>query len=63
MFELAMKENPEVTELLDLLKTRDEFEDVAKLFERSLRPWDQYSEEERKWIVAKASSMIASRRS
>jgi hypothetical protein len=54
-----MKENPEVAELLDLLKARDEFEDVAKLFDRSLRPWDQYSEEERKWILARAASRIA----
>ena len=58
-----MKENPQVAELLDLLKTRDEFDDVTKLFERSLRPWDQYSDEERKWIVAKAASMMANGRS
>jgi hypothetical protein len=57
-----MNENRELAELLELLIARDQLDDIAKLFDRSLRTWDQYSEEERKWIVAKAASMMASGR-
>lgn len=53
--------DPEISELLELLDARERFEEIAKLFEHSLRPWDQYSEEERKWLVAKAASMMVKR--
>lgn len=46
-------------ELLALLNARDQFDEIARLFDRSLRTWDQYSEEERKWIVAKAASRMS----
>jgi hypothetical protein len=53
--------DPEISELLELLDAREQFDEIAKLFEHSLRPWDQYSEEERKWLVAKAASMMVKR--
>ena len=49
----------EMSELLELLNAREQFDEIAKLFEHSLRPWDQYSEEERKWLVAKAASLMS----
>jgi len=51
--------DPEISELLELLNTREKFDEIAQLFEHSLRPWDQYSEEERKWLIAKAASMMS----
>lgn len=50
---------PEMVELLELLDSREQFDEVAKLFEHSLRPWDQYSDEERKWLIAKAASIMS----
>lgn len=50
---------PEMAKLLELLDSREQFDEVAKLFEHSLRPWDQYSEEERKWLIAKAASIMS----
>ena len=50
---------PEMVELLELLDSREQFDEVAKLFEHSLRPWDQYSEEERRWLIAKAASIMS----
>jgi hypothetical protein len=49
--------DPELAELLELLNTREQFGETAKLFEQTLRPWNEYSEEERNWIVAKAASL------
>ena len=49
--------DPEMSELLELLHTREQFDEISKLFEHSLRPWDQYSEEERRWLIDKANSM------
>ena len=51
--------DPEMSELLDLLNTREQFDEIAKLFEHSLRPWEQYSEEERRWLIDKANSMMS----
>jgi hypothetical protein len=48
-----------MAKLLELLDSREQFDEVAKLFEHSLRPWDQYSEEERKWLIAKAASIMS----
>jgi hypothetical protein len=53
--------DPEISELLELLNTREQFDEIAQLFEHSLRPWDQYSEEERRWLIAKAASMMSRR--
>lgn len=53
--------DPEISELLELLNTREQFDEIAQLFEHSLRPWDQYSKEERKWLIAKAASMMSQR--
>ena len=50
--------DPEMSELLELLHTREQFDEISKLFEHSLRPWDQYSEEERRWLIDKANSMM-----
>lgn len=50
---------PEMVKLLELLDSREQFDEVAKLFEHSLRPWDQYSQEERKWLIAKAASTMS----
>jgi hypothetical protein len=55
------KINPEFAEFLELLSSREQFEEFAKLFEHTLRPWSEYSEEERKWIVAKAASLSPKR--
>ena len=51
--------DPEMSELLELLNTREQFDEIAKLFEHSLRPWEQYSEEERRWLIDKANSMMS----
>jgi hypothetical protein len=51
--------DPEMSELLELLHTREQFDEISKLFEHSLRPWDQYSVEERRWIIDKANSMMS----
>jgi hypothetical protein len=51
--------NPEILELLELLHAREQFDEIAQLFEHSLRPWDQYSEAERRWLIANATSMMA----
>jgi hypothetical protein len=51
--------DPEMSELLELLHTREQFDEISKLFEHSLRPWDQYSEEERRWLIDKANSMMS----
>jgi hypothetical protein len=51
--------NPEIAELLELLNAREQFDEIAALFEQSSRPWHQYSEEERNQLVAKAASMMA----
>ena len=51
--------NPEIAELLELLNAREQFDEIATLFEQSSRPWLQYSEEERNRLVAKAASMMA----
>jgi hypothetical protein len=48
-----------MAELLELLKARDQFDEIAKLFERSSRSWQQYSEDERNHLVAKAASMTS----
>jgi hypothetical protein len=53
--------DPEISELLELLNAREQFDEIAQMFEHSLRPWDQYSEEERKWLIAKAASMMSKR--
>lgn len=58
-----MSERARIDELLELLRARDQFDEIAKLFEQSLRTWDQYSEEERKWIVAKAASRMSNEES
>lgn len=50
---------PEMAELLELLHSREQFDEVARLFEHSLRPWDQYSEDERKWLIEKAASIMS----
>lgn len=51
------KINPEFVEFLDLLSSREQFDEFAKLFEHTLRPWSDYTEEERKWIVAKVAAL------
>ena len=51
--------DPGISELLELLDAREQFDEVAKLFEHSLRPWDEYSEDERKWLIAKAASIMS----
>lgn len=50
---------PEMAELLELLNSREQFDEVSKLFEHSLRPWEQYSEDERKWLIDKAASIMS----
>lgn len=54
-----MNHDKEFIALLELLEARDRLEETARLFDRSLRSWDQYSEEERKWILEKAASLKA----
>ena len=49
--------NPELADLLELLNASEQFDELANLFENSLRPWNEYSEEQRKWIIAKAASL------
>jgi len=49
--------NPELADLLELLNASEQFDELANLFEHSLRPWNEYSEEQRKWIIAKAASL------
>jgi hypothetical protein len=51
--------DPEIAELLELLNAREQFDEIAELFEQSSRPWHQYSEEERKRLVARAASMMS----
>jgi hypothetical protein len=53
------KIDPEFVELLELLHSREQFDELAKLFEHTLRPWNEYSEEERKWIVERATSLMS----
>lgn len=48
-----------MAELLELLNSREQFDEVSKLFEHSLRPWEQYSEDERKWLIDKAASIMS----
>ena len=50
--------HPEMAQLLELLNARDQFDEIADLFERSSRPWQQYSQDERNRLVARAASMI-----
>jgi hypothetical protein len=49
--------DPELAELLALLSAREQFDELGKLFDQTLRPWSEYSEEERMWIAAKAASL------
>ena len=51
--------DPEIAELLELLHAREQFDEIAQLFEQSSRPWHQYSEEERNQLVARAALMMS----
>lgn len=53
------KIDPEFAEFLELLHSREQFDELAKLFEHNLRPWNEYTDEERRWIVAKAASLMS----
>jgi len=51
--------NPEIAELLELLKARDEFDEIAQLFEQSSLPWRSLSQDDRNRLVARASSLVS----
>jgi len=48
---------PSSFEFLDLLSSREQFDEFAKLFEHTLGPWSDYTEEERKRIVANVAAL------
>lgn len=52
----------EIAELLKLLSARDEFDEIARLFQESSRPWQQYSEDERNRLVERAVALMTNRR-
>jgi hypothetical protein len=51
--------NPEIAELLELLKARDEYDEISELFDKHSRPWKNFSQDERNRLVARASSLIS----
>ena len=48
----------EFAELLELLNSREQFDELSALLEHSPRPFYQNSEEERKLLVARAAAMM-----
>jgi hypothetical protein len=53
--------DPEIFTLLELLNAREGFDEIAALFEQSSRSWHQYSEEEKAWLAARATSIASGR--
>ena len=51
--------DPEIAELLELLNASEQFDQIGKLFEQASGRWSKYSEEEQKWLVTKAASMMS----
>jgi acyl-CoA reductase-like NAD-dependent aldehyde dehydrogenase len=56
---LLGKIDPEIADLLELLDAREQFDEIAELFEQSSPPWHQYSAEERRRLVARAAAMMS----
>jgi hypothetical protein len=51
--------DPEIAALLELLIVNEEFDETAEQFKQLSRSWHQYSEEEKKMLLARAASMIS----